>query len=59
MLTVRNGNVFAFVPSDAQRDENERNGVQMYDYDPFNGNAELAFDGGQWLVPKMSVDPEP
>jgi len=59
MLTIKEGNTYAFVPTNAQRDENESDGIEMHDFDPFTGDAVLAFDGAEWLVPKMSVEPEP
>lgn len=59
MLTTRDDDVYAFVPSNAQRDENERNHVAMYDYDPFTGTATVLFDGDTWLGQKPSVEPEP
>ncbi len=58
MLATMDGGTFAFVPTNAQRDANEANGVEMHDFDPFTGDAVLAFDGAEWLVPKMSVEPE-
>lgn len=59
MLTTKNGRTYEFVPTNAKRDENELNGIMMYDLDPFTGDAQVLFDGHEWLGPKPSVEPEP
>ena len=58
MLTVKENNIYAFVGSNAKRDEHEANGTVMYDLDPVGNEAVVAFDGKRWLVPKISVEPE-
>ena len=59
MLTTRNGKMYEFVPTNEKRDENERDGIAMYDLDPLTGDARVLFDGKEWLGPKPSVEPEP
>lgn len=51
--------MYEFVPTNEKRDENERDGIAMYDLDPFSGSAVVLFDGHEWLGPKPSVEPEP
>ena len=59
MLTVKNGNVHVFVPTNAERDEHEAAHEKMYDCDPFTSSETVLFDGNEWLGPKPSVEPEP
>ena len=59
MLTTRNGNTYEFVRTNAERDENERGGIEMYDCDPLTDSVQMLFDGREWLGPKPSVEPEP
>ena len=59
MLTVKTDDVYAFVPTNAERDAHEAAHDVMYDYDPFTGTATVLFDGWEWLGPKPSVEPEP
>lgn len=58
MLSVKEGFTYKFVGSNALRDGYEADHVPMYDVDTLAGSAEVVFDGDEWLVPKISVEPE-
>lgn len=58
MLSIKEGFTYKFVGSNAMRDGYEADHVPMYDVDPLEGSAEVVFDGQEWLVPKISVEPE-
>ena len=58
MLSVKEGFTYKFVGSNAMRDGYEADHVPMYDVDTLTGSALVAFDGQEWLVPKISVEPE-